>query len=94
MATEVIQDASQNRFELLVDGQSAGELDYQIRDNTIVLTHTEIDPSHQGEGLGGELVRGALNLIRAETDYRVVPSCPFAGPWIQKHPEYQDLLTR
>ncbi len=94
MATEVIQDASMNRFELLVDGQSAGELDYQIRDNTIVITHTEIDPVHQGEGLGGELVRGALNLIRAETDYRVVPTCPFAGPWIAKHPEYQDLLTR
>ena len=94
MATEVIQDASMNRFELLVDGQSAGELDYQIRDNTMVITHTEIDPSHQGAGLGGELVRGALNLIRAETDYRVVPTCPFAGPWIDRHPEYQDLLTR
>ena len=83
-----------NRFELLVDGQSAGELDYQIRDNTIVITHTEIDPAHQGAGLGGELVRGALNLIRAETDYRVVPTCPFAGPWIDRHPEYQDLLSR
>ena len=94
MATEVIQDASMNRFELLVDGQSAGELDYQIRDNTIVLTHTEIDPSHQGEGLGGELVRGALNLIRAETDYRVVASCTFASAWIESHPEYQELLTR
>ena len=83
-----------NRFELLVDGQSAGELDYQIRDNTIVITHTEIDPSHQGEGLGGELVRGALNLIRAETDYRVVPSCPYAAAWIERHPDYEDLLTR
>ena len=43
MATEVIQDASMNRFELLVDGESAGELDYSIRDDTIVLTHTEIE---------------------------------------------------
>ncbi|MBX3100657.1 MAG: N-acetyltransferase [Salinibacterium sp.] len=94
MATEVIQDASMNRFELLVDGQSVGELDYQIRDNTIVITHTEIDPAQQGGGLGGELVRGALNLIRAETDYRVIPVCPFTGPWIDRHPEFQDLLTR
>lgn len=83
-----------NRFELLVDGRGAGELDYQIRDNTIVLTHTEIDPSRQGEGLGGELVRGALNLIRAETDYRVVPMCTFVGPWIENHPDYQSLLSR
>lgn len=94
MATEVVQDASMNRFELVIDGESVGEIDYQVRENSIVLTHTEIDPSHREGGLGAQLVRGALNLIRAETDYRVVPSCPFAGPWIAKHPEYQDLLTR
>lgn len=94
MTTEVQQDTKMNRFELLVDGASAGEIDYQVRENTIVLTHTEIDPAQREEGLGGELVRGALNLIRADTDYRVVPSCPFAADWISKHPEYDDLLSR
>lgn len=94
MTTEVQQDTKMNRFDLLVDGASAGEIDYQVRDNTIVLTHTEIDPAQRTSGLGGELVRGALNLIRADTDYRVVPSCGFVAAWITKHPEYQDLLTR
>lgn len=94
MPTEVVQDASQNRFEILVDGQSVGEVDYQVRDNSIVLTHTEIDPAERSGGLGGELIRGALNLIRAETDYRVVASCAFAAAWIKEHPDYDDLLTR
>lgn len=94
MPTEVVQDQRMNRFELLVDGASVGEIDYQIRDDTIVLTHTEIDPARRGAGLGGELVRGALNLIRVETDYRVVASCAFASAWIGKHPEYQELLGR
>ena len=94
MTTEVLQDATMNRFELLVDGVGAGEVDYQIRENTIVLTHTEIDPAQRTSGLGGELVRGALNLIRADTDCRVVPSCGFVAAWITKHPEYQDLLSR
>jgi uncharacterized protein len=94
MTTEVLHDPKMNRYELLVDGVSAGEVDYQVRDDTIVLTHTEIDPAQRTSGLGGELVRGALNLIRAETDYRVVPSCTFVAAWITKHPEYQDLLTR
>lgn len=83
-----------NRFELLVDGSSVGELDYQVRDDTMVLIHTEIDPSHQGQGLAGELVRGSLNLIRAENELRVVVTCTFASAWVAKHPEYQDLLTR
>jgi len=94
MTTEVVQDAAMNRFELLVDGRSAGEVDYQVRDNTIVLTHTEIDPAQRETGLGGELIKGALNLIRAETDYRVVASCTFAAAWIKRNPEYQDLLSR
>jgi len=94
MATEVVQDAAMNRFELLVDGSSVGELDYQVRDDTIVLIHTEIDPAQRESGLGGELVKGALNLIRAESDYRVVASCTFASAWIESHPEYQELLTR
>ncbi len=59
-----------------------------------MITHTEIDPSQRGKGLGGELVRGALNLIRADTNYRVVASCPFTADWISKHPEYKDLLSR
>lgn len=83
-----------NRFELLVDGESVGQTDYQIRDDTIVFIHTEIDPDRREEGLGGELVRGALNLVRAETDYRVVARCPFTAAWIEEHPDYQDLLTR
>ena len=94
MTTEVQQDTKMNRFDLLVDGVGIGEIDYQVRDHDIVLTHTEIDPNRRVAGLGGELVRGALNLIRADTDYRVVPSCTFIANWITKHPEYQDLLTR
>jgi len=44
--------------------------------------------------LGSELVRGALNLVRGETEYRVVARCPFTKHFIETHPEYQDLLTR
>lgn len=94
MTTEVVQDPSQNRFELLVDGTSAGEVDYRIDAESIVLTHTEIDPAQRSNGLGGELMRGALNLIRVDTDYRVVAGCTFAADWISKNPEYQDLLSR
>lgn len=94
MATEVVQDAPQNRFQLLLDGEYVGETDYILRDDSIVFTHTEVDPAHQGSGLASELVRGALNLVRAETELRVVAKCPYMAKWIEKHPDYQDLLTR
>jgi len=94
MATEVVQDVSMNRFELLVDGVQAGISDYRIRDGKISFLHTEIDPAYRGQGLGDEIARGALNLVRAETDYQVVPLCPFIKKWIDEHADYQDLLTR
>lgn len=94
MATEVVNDASMNRYELLVDGDPVGFADYQVRDKTIVFTHTEIDPAKRLKGMGSELARGALNLVRAETEYRVVASCPFISAWIGSHPDYQDLLSR
>lgn len=94
MATEVVNDPGMNRYELLVDGVQVGAADYSIDGNTITFIHTEVDPSRQEKGLGSELVRGALNLVRGETEYRVVARCPFTKHFIETHPEYQDLLTR
>lgn len=94
MPTEVINDAPKRRYELLVDGVQVGYTDYVIKGDTIVFVHTEIDPSRQESGLGTELVRGALNLVRAETDHRVVAQCTFTAAFIEEHPEYQELLTR
>ena len=94
MTTEVVQDVQMNRFELLVDGQQAGISDYRLTDGKLVFVHTEIDPAFRGQGLGDELARGALNLVRAESDIRVVARCPFISKWIAEHPDYQDLLSR
>lgn len=94
MTTEVVNDPTMNRYELLLDGDAVGFADYQVRGDTIVFIHTEIDPSRREHGLGGELARGALNLVRAETDYRVVSTCPFITGWIGSNPGYEQLLSR
>ncbi|EAR23961.1 acetyltransferase [marine actinobacterium PHSC20C1] len=94
MASEVIHDPAMHRYELLVDGVQAGISDYQLRDDQIVFVHTEIDPTFRGQGLAGELARGALNLVRAESETRVVAKCEFISRFIGENPEYRDLLTR
>jgi predicted GNAT family acetyltransferase len=94
MASEVIHDPTMHRYELLVDGVQAGVADYQLRDNEIVFVHTEIDPTYRGQGRGSELARGALNLVRAESEARVVSKCEFIDRFIADNPEYGDLLRR
>ena len=81
------------RYELRVGGELAGEIRYRIEPGSVVLVHTEIDPSLEGQGLGAVLVRGALDEIRLRGE-RIVPSCPFVATYIRRHPEYADLITR
>ena len=92
--SEVIQNQDLDRFELVLDGELAGFTAYTLTDDTITFTHTEILPNQREHGLGGRLVRDALDQVRAHTDYRVVAVCPFVAKFIHDNPEYQDLLTR
>jgi len=88
---EVSHDAAQQRFEAVVDGVRA-ELDYEQRGDLICLTHTGVPPAIGGRGVGGALVRSALEYARAK-GLKVKPRCEYAASYIERHPQYQDLLA-
>jgi len=44
-----------------------------------------------GRGIGSQLVKGALDDVRAR-HLRIVAQCPFVTSYIGKHPDYSDLL--
>jgi predicted GNAT family acetyltransferase len=92
--SDVIQNQELDRYELVLDGELAGYTAYQLSDTAITFTHTEILSQEREHGLGGRLVREALDQVRENTDYRVVAQCPFVAKWISEHPDYQDLLSR
>jgi predicted GNAT family acetyltransferase len=79
------------RFEIHVDGKLAGFVAYKIHPGIITFTHTEIDDAYSGQGLGGTLVRTALDTARARR-LGVRPVCPFVRRWISRHPDYVDLV--
>jgi predicted GNAT family acetyltransferase len=89
----VTDNPAQHRFEAHVDGALAGFAAYRFRGNHIVFTHTEVDPAYEGQGVGGVLARGALDQVRAAGEHDVVALCPFISAWIERHPDYQDLLA-
>ncbi len=81
----------EDRFELFVDGAPAGVLSYQQQGNDYDLTHSEIDSDFEGRGMGSELIRQALDQIRAG-GRGVIPDCPFVLAYLQRHSEYLDLV--
>jgi predicted GNAT family acetyltransferase len=56
-----------------------------------VFTHTQIDDAYEGHGIGSTLARGALDDVRRRGG-SVVAQCPFIASYIDRHPEYADLL--
>ncbi|WP_374928419.1 GNAT family N-acetyltransferase [Kytococcus sedentarius] len=93
MSVEVREVAERQRFEALVDGEVVGFAAYQRTDTLMVFTHTAVDPFLEGQGIGGALVRHALEQVREE-GLRALPVCPFVQAWMRRHPAYADLDYR
>lgn len=81
----------QSRFEIEADGVTLGVAQYRRRPGALAFIHTEINADHEGEGLGGMLVRAALDAARAD-GLAVLPFCPFVRGFIDGHREYLDLV--
>lgn len=90
MATEVHHNEGQSRFDATVDGHLC-VLDYLLQDSIMTITHTGVPPAVGGRGIAADLTRTALDTARAQ-GWKVVPACSYAAAYIQRHPQYQDLL--
>lgn len=84
-------NAEQSRFEMIVEGHLA-EVAYRRETGQIVFIHTRVPEELSGRGIAGQLARFVLDAARAE-GLKVVPQCPYIAGYIQKHPEYQDLVV-
>ena len=62
---QVRRDDDRSRYELLEDGSVIGYADFRDGEDAVVLPHTVIERSRRGNGLGAELVRGALDDLRS-----------------------------
>jgi uncharacterized protein len=92
MTNPVIDNPARSRYELALDAGVAF-VDYQQVGNLRVLTHSEVPPASRGRGIGAELVGGALQLAR-EQGMRVKPRCSYVVQFIERNPQYQDLLQQ
>jgi len=90
MPNAVRDNLQSHRFEFDADGHVAFS-NYTRDDGTLTVMHTEVPTELDGKGIGSALVRGLLDIARAEK-LKVVPLCPFVAGYIAKHPEYADLL--
>ena len=90
--TAVHDNPGASRFEITVGDEIAGYAEYQLTDGGITFTHTVIDDAYEGRGLGSRLASAALDEARAQ-GLRVNPVCSFIKGYIERHPDYLDLVA-
>jgi predicted GNAT family acetyltransferase len=87
---QVTHDPVRSRFEYRAGG-SVAELVYRMHGERMVLLHTGVPGAMEGHGVGGQLVRAAVGYA-ASQGLTVVPACPFARDWLDRHPDVAALV--
>jgi len=87
----VVRNVAEHRFE--VEGTNGrAVLTYNEGHRHITLIHTEVPPEFAGQGYGGLLSKAALDYARS-ANLRVIALCPFVLKYVERHPEYADLIS-
>ena len=92
-SVNVVDNPTRSRYEAREGDQVAGYITYRTRPGVVVLVHTEVDPDFEGRGVGSRMARSVLEAIRSG-GMHVDPVCPFITSYIQRHPEFTDLVAR
>jgi uncharacterized protein len=82
-AAAVTDNQAESRFELDTDGHVA-VLMYRRNGKRLVLIHTDVPSELEGRGIGGRLVVAAIDRAASE-GLTIVPLCPFARSWLERH---------
>jgi uncharacterized protein len=90
-AVTVLDVPTRQRFEAHYQGRTIAYADYRPSSGSLMFSHSEVNEGLEGLGVGGLLVRTALEAARAR-GLLVVPMCPFFVAYLSRHHEYLDLV--
>jgi uncharacterized protein len=82
---QVVDNRAASRYEVRSEDGLA-ELIYRKSAKRLVLVHTGVPEALEGHGIAGQLVQAAVD-DAATNGMTVVPICPYARSWLERHPD-------
>lgn len=83
------QNETRGIFYMKKKDQTIAELTYTLENDIMTIDHTEVNPSMEGNGLGGKLVSASYAFAKAE-HLKINPLCPFAEVVFDRNPDWND----
>ena len=87
---EIRDNPDRHQYELPVDGDLA-VVTYNLSPPNLMITETLVPERLEGQGIASRLAKHVLADARAR-DLLILPVCPFFSAYLQKHPEYADVV--
>lgn len=91
MEYEIKHNLEEERFEALSNNEIVGVINYYKEENVLVVTHTGVESKHEGQGIAGALTKYLLTYI-VKNNLKITPLCSYTKTYIDRHPEYQNLI--
>ncbi|TSE07863.1 N-acetyltransferase [Mesorhizobium intechi] len=91
MHAEVFENIRLCRFELPIAVETMAAAYYRVESGKVVLIHTEVPSEFSGQGIASRLAQGTFDLLR-KTGRKAILKCPFMSWFVEKHPEYADVV--
>ena len=80
-----------SRFEIEIEGQLA-VVDYILKDKVYNIHRVYVPMQLEGKGIGSKLLGLTLEIIENE-GAKIIPTCPFVGVYLRRHPDKKTLLA-
>jgi uncharacterized protein len=84
--SQVTDNPDGGRYELRVDGELVGWIDYRRAGDTVALTHAEVLPERRNQGNAETMTRETLADLKRR-GLQAKPVCPYVVAYVRKHPE-------
>lgn len=92
MEVKHIEDGKKGFFFIEENNKKIGTIIYVFSGDTkLIIESTEVDPGHEGKGLGKQLVNAVAEFAR-KRNYKILPVCPYAKAVLEKSDAYKDVL--
>lgn len=79
------------QYELIVDGQTVFAR-YRRSDDVLTILWVEAPAVLRGKGAAGKIM-ALLGAEARSRGWRIVPVCGYAAAWLQRSPEFRDLVA-